>query len=123
MLLNSMARKLACVILSFVACWVLGRFDARYLFSMLASTPLALTMEIARLLRSEVAWLMRFLVAQDVRFEAAPFDGAGCFDARLVTRSLIIRMLGRVNASLLGYLVASLLRYLIRHLVCLLQGR
>jgi hypothetical protein len=52
---------------------------------------------------------MSFLVAQDVRFDAAPFDGAGCFDARLLARSLIIRMLGRVDASLLGYLVAAML--------------
>jgi hypothetical protein len=45
------ARKLAGLLLSFVACWVLGRFDARYyLVSMLASAPLALMVLIARLL-------------------------------------------------------------------------
>jgi hypothetical protein len=49
MLFTSMARKLACMLLSFDA-WVLGRFDARYLFSMLASTPLPLMVLITRLL-------------------------------------------------------------------------
>ena len=74
-LLTSMARYLARVLLSFIACWLLGRFYALCLVSILASTPLAL------MVLSSCFDRLFF----DTHFDAAQFhDPKACLSASIL---------------------------------------